>query len=128
MPLEHENTRTREDLAYGERAGDRSIAEQAISARNRRACLGLFGRPGTVHPGRIPVADGPEDLVVGSLPLRVAGSLIGTLTIYSGQPNAFDAQEVDLLTEFVDDLSYGIGALRARAGIDLAQSVRPAAG
>ena len=63
-----------------------------------------------------------------SLPLRVAGSLIGTLTIYSGQPNAFDAQEVDLLTEFVDDLSYGIGALRARAGIDLAQSVRPAAG
>jgi PAS domain S-box-containing protein len=63
-----------------------------------------------------------------SLPLRVSGSMIGTLTIYAGQTNAFDDEEVDLLTEFVDDLAYGIGALRSRAGVDLAQSTRPASG
>ena len=63
-----------------------------------------------------------------SLPLRVSGALIGTLTIYSGQPNAFDVEEVDILTGFVDDLSYGIAALRTRAGVDLTQSFRPAVG
>lgn len=63
-----------------------------------------------------------------SLPLRVSGSVIGTLTIYAGQANAFDDEEVDLLTEFVDDLAYGIGALRSRAGVDLAQSTRPTSG
>lgn len=56
-----------------------------------------------------------------SLPLRVSGLLIGALTIYSGEPNAFSAEEVDLLTEFVDDLSYGLEALRAHAEADLAQ-------
>ena len=54
--------------------------------------------------------------------------MIGTLTIYSGQPNAFDVEEVDILTGFVDDLSYGIAALRTRAGVDLTQSFRPAVG
>jgi PAS domain S-box-containing protein len=62
-----------------------------------------------------------------SLPLRVANAMIGTLTIYAAEANAFDEEEVDLLTEFVDDLSYGIGALRARAGVDMAQGALRAA-
>jgi PAS domain S-box-containing protein len=63
-----------------------------------------------------------------SLPLRVSGAMIGTLTIYAAETNAFDDEEVELLTEFVDDLSYGIGALRTRRGLDLAQSVQVARG
>ena len=76
-------------------------------------------------PTGVPGQDDPPSKPFGSgisLPLRVSGALIGTLTIYATEPNAFDDEEVELLTEFVDDLSYGIGALRVRRGIDLAQS------
>jgi PAS domain S-box-containing protein len=34
------------------------------------------------------------------------------LTIYSGQPDAFDSEEVRLLSELADDLSFGLEALR----------------
>jgi two-component system cell cycle sensor histidine kinase/response regulator CckA len=52
--------------------------------------------------------------VVG-LPLLCAENLLGVLTIYSAQPDAFDEREVDLLTELANDLAFGIQALRTRA-------------
>lgn len=63
-----------------------------------------------------------------SLPLRVSNVLFGTLTIYAAETNAFDDEEVDLLTEFVDNLTYGIGTLRSRRRVDPAQGVRSGAG
>jgi PAS domain S-box-containing protein len=51
-----------------------------------------------------------------SLPLKVSGAVVATLTIYSSLANAFTAEEVDLLTEFAADLSYGLGALRGVPG------------
>lgn len=54
--------------------------------------------------------------------------MIGTLTIYAAETNAFDDEEVEMLTELVDDLCYVIGAMRARRGVDLAQSVRAVLG
>lgn len=50
-----------------------------------------------------------------ALPLFVDREVFGTLTIYAPEPDAFDDEEVKLLTETADDLGYGIGALRARA-------------
>jgi PAS domain S-box-containing protein len=52
--------------------------------------------------------------VIG-LPLLFAENLLGVLTIYSAQPQAFDQQEVDFLSELAADLAYGIQALRTRA-------------
>ena len=50
-----------------------------------------------------------------SLPLKIDGHTIGALVIFSGEPCAFDDDEVKLLVELADDLSYGIGSLRANA-------------
>jgi PAS domain S-box-containing protein len=51
--------------------------------------------------------------VIG-LPLRNGKTILGALTIYSEKPDAFDPEEVALLTELADNLAYGITALRDR--------------
>ncbi|MEJ2635594.1 MAG: PAS domain S-box protein [Calditrichia bacterium] len=50
-----------------------------------------------------------------SLPLFLNDEVLGNLNIYATEVNAFDQEEIDLLIEMADDLSYGISALRTRA-------------
>ena len=50
-----------------------------------------------------------------AVPLVVGGRSIGALTVYSRLPEAFDAAEAKLLAELVEDLTYGLQALRTRA-------------
>ena len=52
--------------------------------------------------------------VIG-IPLLSDPEVLGALTIYAAEPEAFDEDEVQLLLELADDLSYGIVALRTRA-------------
>lgn len=47
-----------------------------------------------------------------SLPLIIGGRPFGALVIFSGETHAFDDDEVKLLSELSDDLSYGISSLR----------------
>ena len=47
-----------------------------------------------------------------ALPLISNGQAFGTLNIYAEEPDAFDSEEIKLLTELADDLAYGIIALR----------------
>ena len=47
-----------------------------------------------------------------SLPLITGGRPFGALVIFSGETYAFDDDEVKLLSELADDLSYGITTLR----------------
>jgi PAS domain S-box-containing protein len=81
----------------------------------------------TGHPSIIPdiatepsVAFWKEDALArgyrsaGSFPLQDGAETFGSLTIYAAEPDAFNADEVRLLTELAVDLSYGIVALRAR--------------
>ena len=49
------------------------------------------------------------------VPLMANGKAFGTITIYSREPDPFSKDEVALLAELADDLSYGLGALRLRA-------------
>jgi signal transduction histidine kinase len=51
--------------------------------------------------------------VIG-LPLNVNAKSFGALTIYAREPDAFDEDEVKLLTDLADDLAYGIMALRTQ--------------
>ncbi len=51
---------------------------------------------------------------VASMPLRVEGEVIGTLTLYSREAEAFDREELLLIEEMADDLAFGIGVCRAR--------------
>lgn len=50
-----------------------------------------------------------------ALPLRTAGECFGALNVYAAEDDAFDEQEVGLLSELADDLAFGILAMRARA-------------
>ncbi len=49
-----------------------------------------------------------------ALPLSVRGAVLGALVIYAPETDAFDARELELLTEAADDLSFGIEHLRIR--------------
>jgi PAS domain S-box-containing protein len=50
-----------------------------------------------------------------ALPILLNDPVLGSLTIYAEEPNAFDSEEIQLLTELSNDLAYGVQALRARA-------------
>lgn len=52
------------------------------------------------------------------LPLRWATGMVGALTIYASEPDAFDESEVELLMELADDVSRGIDSLRTHAERD----------
>jgi signal transduction histidine kinase len=52
--------------------------------------------------------------VVG-LPLISEGVVLGAVTIYAAEADAFDQNEVGLLRELADSLAYGMTALRTRA-------------
>jgi PAS domain S-box-containing protein len=49
-----------------------------------------------------------------ALPLVIDGRSIGALNIYAKEPDAFDSEEVKVLTDLADDLAYGISAIRCR--------------
>lgn len=50
-----------------------------------------------------------------ALPLRAGETALGGLSIYAPEPDAFNDEEVKLLMDLADDLTYGIVALRTRA-------------
>ncbi|MDS4040618.1 MAG: PAS domain-containing protein, partial [Candidatus Competibacter sp.] len=49
-----------------------------------------------------------------ALPLTASDQIFGALGIYSSLPDAFGAEEIDLLSELANDLAFGIAVLRAR--------------
>lgn len=49
-----------------------------------------------------------------SLPLHLDTHVLGTLTLYAGETNAFSSDEIELLAELANDLAYGIKTLRTR--------------
>lgn len=71
-----------------------------------------------LHGDALPVP--PEELLrrgyaaVAAFPLRIDGEVIGNLTIFAAEADAFGEREVTLLGEMADDLGFGIGVLRDR--------------
>jgi signal transduction histidine kinase/ActR/RegA family two-component response regulator len=57
-----------------------------------------------------------------ALPLTGPTRCLGALAVYAAEPDAFDAEDVALLEELARNLSFGIGALRARAQRDAAEA------
>jgi len=47
--------------------------------------------------------------------LQAGGECLGALNVYAADTDAFDEEEVGLLSELADDLAFGIVAMRARA-------------
>ncbi len=57
-----------------------------------------------------------------AFPLRSEGEVFGTLSIYASDPAALDDEEVALLAELADALSYGVGMQRTRTARQEAES------
>jgi diguanylate cyclase (GGDEF)-like protein/PAS domain S-box-containing protein len=51
---------------------------------------------------------------IAALPLSHDGETMGVLCILSSDAEAFDADEIDLLSELADDIAFGMHTLRAR--------------
>jgi len=47
-----------------------------------------------------------------SLPLQSGNDVLGALTVYGTEPDAFDNEETDLLAQLAHDITYGIISLR----------------
>ena len=62
-----------------------------------------------------------------SLPLHIDGEILGALNIHGSEANAFDDEEVKLLTEMAGDLAFGIRSLRVRKERDHAVVSRTSA-
>ncbi len=60
-------------------------------------------------------------------PLQLDGETIGVFNVYSDAPDAFDTEEVALLTELSNDLAFGIGRYRTRVENKRADEERQAA-
>lgn len=56
-----------------------------------------------------------------ALPLLANHAVLGALTIHAAEPDAFDAQEVELLKELANNFAFGIIALRTRDERDRAE-------
>ena len=56
-----------------------------------------------------------------TLPLFAGGRCIGAISIYAREPDAFDADEIALITTLAQDISYGVEALRLRAAHEQAE-------
>lgn len=48
-----------------------------------------------------------------ALPLLDGNTAYGALTVYAGEADAFDTEEIKILTEMADDMAFGIRVLRA---------------
>ena len=53
-----------------------------------------------------------------AFPLRVHEQVIGALNVYAREPNAFQEEEVALLTEMADDLGYALQMIKVVAARD----------
>jgi PAS domain S-box-containing protein len=56
-----------------------------------------------------------------AVPLTIDSEVFGAMTIYAAEADAFGKEEVELLTELVSDLAFGIATLHTRAERDKAE-------
>jgi len=109
---------TRITVSWADRETGRGPTGTAI--RTGRACVGQdFLTDAALSPWRREaLSRGYRSSI--ALPLFASGRAFGALTLYSGTPVAFGQEEIDLLAELADDLSFGIVSLRAREERDQA--------
>ncbi len=90
-----------------------------------RGVIGVAVRSGAAQVGRNVetdpnlVARRPDIIQSGirsvlALPIKLSGEVIAGLGVTSSAPDAFDADELSLLDDLANDISYGLATLRVR--------------
>jgi signal transduction histidine kinase/CheY-like chemotaxis protein/ligand-binding sensor domain-containing protein len=94
---------------------ERGRGPAGTSIRAGKPCLvrNLMTDP-AFSPWRLEASSRGYRSVIG-LPLRSDGQTLGALTIYAGEPDAFDPEEASQLEELANNVAYGVIALRTRA-------------
>jgi len=91
---------------------ERDPVSQAVLTGKPTAIKNLATSPAREHWQEEAVKRGYAAMI--ALPLSEDSRIFGSLNIFSGEPDVFDAEEVKLLKELADDLAYGIIALQTR--------------
>lgn len=91
---------------------EREVADSALGAREPRIHVAtLVGRTGTEG-----AVEGPERgaRTIAAVPLLQEERVLGVLVLHADEPDAFDDEEIALVSELAGDLAFGVDALRAR--------------
>lgn len=100
-------------LTWGDTADGHSPVGDAIRTGVARIVPDVEAEP-AAHPWREAVkSQGYASCI--ALPLATPQEVLGVLSIYSAESNAFDPEEVKLLSDLASDTAYGMVSLRARA-------------
>ncbi|MBY0475711.1 MAG: EAL domain-containing protein [Nitrosomonas sp.] len=99
----------------------------AIAIRTGQPCVGrsILTDPVYAAPAYAPLRENAIKAgyaAVTAFPLRVNEQVLGALVMGAIEPDAFDEEEVKLLSELADDLAYGITNLRMRIEHQTAQA------
>jgi PAS domain S-box-containing protein len=98
------------DITWSETKEGRGPTGKAIRTGKPAVCKNILKDPEFVPWRGEAVRRGYGSSI--ALPIRMGGKVIGALNIYATEPDAFDAEELHLLEELANDLSYGLTALR----------------
>lgn len=90
---------------------------------NRVVCVDDFATDQGVLPWREAALQRGYHGAAG-LPLRFDGKVIGTLTLYSGEPNYFDGEQLALLEEMSIDISFALDNFEREASRKRAEAAR----
>jgi diguanylate cyclase (GGDEF)-like protein/PAS domain S-box-containing protein len=102
-------------VSWGENAHGRAVVGNAIRTSQTQVIDDL-----AVEPEFAPWRERAATAGLRSacaLALRLGGEVIGALAIYAEEPGAFGPEELSLLAELAEDVSYGIGRLRDGASL-----------
>lgn len=108
-----------EELHYTWADTDMGCSAAATAIRTSNPCVGrhILTDPVYAVPAYAPLRENAIKsgyAAVSALPLSAGGEVLGALIMGAIEPEAFDEEEVKLLSELSDDLAYGIANLRMR--------------
>lgn len=103
-----------EGLDRPEAAGPAAMAASAHRTGQPVVVDAPATAPGAHPPPAVPRAGWAAS---AALPMRQGGERLGALTLLAGEVDAFDPPVLLLLQQLVDDLAFGVLALRTRAAL-----------
>lgn len=108
------------NITWADRERGRGPTGTAIRLGQPQINRDFLHNPATAPWRREALARGFQSSI--ALPLREAGHVMGCLTLYAAEPDAFDAEETQLLIDLAQDVEFGIRMLRAARNLRFTQA------
>ncbi len=106
-------------ISVDDRPEGRGPSGTALRENRTFVCNDFLGDPNTLPWREAAQRAGIKSSI--ALPLRQEGKVIGALTVYAGEMNAFGADEIELLEEAAGDISFSLDNLAREAAAKRAQ-------